>query len=99
WLLSAPICSLCLRLCLRHLPNADSKALLAAVFVSSLIGGMVVMYPFGILGLMLAAHLSVTQAALAVLTFIPGDLVKCAICAVLVQSVMRGMPGWRLGRD
>ncbi|MFZ1181569.1 MAG: biotin transporter BioY, partial [Herbaspirillum sp.] len=60
---------------------------------------MVVMYPFGILGLMLAAHLTVTQAVLAVLAFIPGDLVKCAICAVLVQSVVRGMPGWRLGRD
>lgn len=99
WLLSAPVCSLCLRLCLRRMPHADGKALLAAVFLSSLIGGIVVIYLFGILGLMLAAHLSVTQAALAVLAFIPGDLVKCAICAGLVQSVVRGMPGWRLGRD
>lgn len=99
WLLSAPACSLCLRLCLHRLPNADDKALLAAVFLSSLIGGIVVNYLFGILGLMLAAHLSVTQAVLAVLVFIPGDLVKCAICAVLVQSVVRGIPGWRLGRD
>src|SRR5450830_1496471 len=72
---------------------------LVAAFLSSVIGGILAMYLFGILGLMLAAYLTLVQASLAVLAFIPGDLVKCVICAVLVQSVVRGMPAWRLDRD
>jgi len=79
--------------------QARGKALLAAAFASSVIGGILVVYLFGIAGLMLIAHLHFAQAGLAMLVFIPGDLIKCAICAVLVHSVVRGMPSWRLDRD
>lgn len=99
WLIGAAACGWCMRLIMRRMPDAKGKALLAAAFASSVIGGIVVMYFFGILGLMLAAKLSLLQASLAVLAFIPGDLVKAAICAILVQSVVRGMPAWRLDRD
>jgi biotin transport system substrate-specific component len=99
WLLGAVVCGVSMRQFMKRMPDAKGKGLLIAAFLSSLIGGIVVMYFFGILGLMLAAHLSATQATLAVLAFIPGDLVKCAVCAVLVQSVVRGMPSWRLDRD
>ena len=95
WLLGAPVCGLCMRL----MSRARGKALLAAAFASSVIGGIGVVYLLGIAGMMQVAHLSFTQAAMAVLVFIPGDLVKCALCAVLVQSVVRGMPSWRLDRD
>jgi len=95
WLLGAGVCGWCMR----RMALARGKALLAAAFVSALIGGVVVVYLFGIAGLMLSAHLSFTQASLAMLVFIPGDLVKCAICALLVHSVVRGMPSWRLDRD
>jgi len=99
WWIGAVVCGLCMRQFMRRMPEAKGKGLLIAAFLSSAIGGIAAMYLFGILGLMLAAHLTLTQAALAVLAFIPGDLVKCAICAVLVQSVVRGMPSWRLDRD
>lgn len=99
WLIGAAACGWCMRLIMQRMPDAKGKALLAAAFASSVIGGIVVMYFFGILGLMLAAKLSLLQASLAVLAFIPGDLVKAAICAILVQSVVRGMPAWRLDRD
>ena len=99
WLIGAVVCGVSMRQFMKRMPEAKGKGLLIAAFLSSLIGGIVVMYFFGILGLMLAAHLSATQATLAVLAFIPGDLVKCAACAVLVQSVVRGMPSWRLDRD
>jgi len=95
WLLGAPVCGLCMRM----LSGARGKALLAAAFVSSLIGGIGVVYLLGIVGMMQVAHLSFTQAGMALLVFIPGDLIKCALCAVLVQSVVRGMPSWRLDRD
>ena len=99
WLLGAVVCGVSMRQFMKRMPDAKGKGLLIAAFLSSLIGGIVVMYFFGILGLMLAAHLSATQATLAVLAFVPGDLVKCAVCAILVQSVVRGMPSWRLDRD
>jgi len=99
WLLGAVVCGLSMRQFMKRMPDAKGKGLLIAAFLSSLIGGIVVMYFFGILGLMLAAHLSATQATLAVLAFVPGDLLKCAVCALLVQSVVRGMPSWRLDRD
>ena len=99
WLIGAVVCGVSMRQFMKRMPEAKGKGLLIVAFLSSLIGGIVVMYFFGILGLMLAAHLSATQATLAVLAFIPGDLVKCAACAVLVQSVVRGMPSWRLDRD
>jgi biotin transport system substrate-specific component len=95
WLLGATACGWCMR----RMAHFSGKGLLAAAFISSVIGGIVVMYAFGILGLMAMAHLTLAQAALGVLVFIPGDLVKCAICALLVQSVVRGMPAWRLDRD
>ncbi|MBB3211716.1 biotin transport system substrate-specific component [Herbaspirillum sp. Sphag1AN] len=95
WLVGAWVCGLCMR----RMARARGKALLVAAFVSSVIGGIVVVYLFGIVGLMLAAHMGFAQAALAVLVFIPGDLVKCAICAILVNSVVRAMPSWRLDRD
>jgi biotin transport system substrate-specific component len=99
WLIGAVVCGVSMRQFMKRMPDAKGKGLLIAAFLSSLIGGIVVMYLFGILGLMLAAHLSATQATLAVLAFVPGDLVKCAVCAVLVQSVARDMPSWRLDRD
>jgi biotin transport system substrate-specific component len=99
WLLGAVVCGVSMRQFMKRMPEAKGKGLLIAAFLSSLIGGIVVMYFFGILGLMLVAHLSATQATLAMLAFVPGDLVKCAVCAVLVQSVARGMPSWRLDRD
>ncbi|AKZ64233.1 biotin biosynthesis protein BioC [Herbaspirillum hiltneri N3] len=99
WLIGAVVCGVSMRQFMKRMPDAKGKGLLVAAFLSSLIGGIVVMYLFGIIGLMLAAHLSATQATLAVLAFVPGDLVKCAVCAVLVQSVARGMPSWRLDRD
>jgi biotin transport system substrate-specific component len=88
-----------MRLAVRRMAGGTGVGLLVAAFVSSVVGGIVVVYGFGIVGLSLIAHMSLPQAALAMLVFIPGDLIKCGICAMLVQTVMRGMPGWRLDRD
>jgi biotin transport system substrate-specific component len=83
---------------MRRLSHLRGNALLAAAFVSALVGGIVVVYAFGIVGLTLLAKLSVTQAALASAAFIPGDLIKCVVCALVVQTVVRGLPHWRLAR-
>lgn len=109
WLFGAFACGLAMRLLVRvavrrgtgeaGASSASGLPLLAAAFVSSVLGGIGVVYAVGIVGLSWVAHMSLAQAALAMLVFIPGDLIKCGICAMLVQTVARGMPGWRLDRD
>lgn len=99
WMAGAFACGLLMRLAMRRMAGAAGLPLLAAAFVSSVVGGIVVVYAVGIVGLSWVAHMSLSQATLAMLVFIPGDLIKCGICAMLVQTVMRGMPGWRLDRD
>ncbi len=83
---------------MQRLSHLTGPALLAAVFGSAVLGGVVVVYAFGIAGLVLIANLTPLQAALASTAFIPGDLIKCALCAFVVQTVFRGLPGWRLAR-
>lgn len=85
-------------LVMRRLSHLQGRALLAAAFAASLVGGIGVVYAFGIAGLTVLANLTPAQAALASAAFIPGDLVKCAICAAVVQTVLRGLPHWRLAR-
>lgn len=99
WMFGALACGFTMRLLMRRLAGASSAGLLAAAFLSCVIGGIVVVYAFGIVGLAWVASMSLSHAALAMLVFIPGDLIKCGVCALAVQTVVRGMPGWRLDRD
>lgn len=95
WPLGAATCGLVMR-CFLRAPG--QRVLWPGAFLAAFVGGIGVVYAFGITGLAWIAHLSWTQAALASTAFIPGDLLKCAICAALVQSVARGLPHWRLAQ-
>lgn len=61
------------------------------IFVSALIscwiGGIAVVYFFGILGLSYRGNLTLGQAALASLIFLPGDLLKSFIAAWIVSRL------------
>lgn len=70
----------------------------ARAFAASAAGGIGVIHLSGIVGLTLLAKMEPTQAALADLAFVPGDLIKCALVAALAQSVARGLPDWNLHR-
>ena len=59
----------------------------------NIIGGIVVLYAFGIAGMALVLHLSLPQAATAALVFLPGDLVKAVLAAVIARGVHRALPG------
>ncbi len=48
------------------------------------LGGIGVVYVFGILGLVLMSGLSLSQAALATLVFLPGDILKSLLAAWVV---------------
>lgn len=61
--------------------------------VASVVGGVVVLHVLGIIGLVLRADLSVWDATAADLVFVPGDLVKAVVCALVARGVHVAYPG------
>ena len=60
-------------------------------------GGLLVVHACGVVGLVQIASLSWSQAFFGTLLFVPGDLIKCGVCALVVHTVARGLPDWRFG--
>jgi len=79
------------------LPTHSPQRAAISAFVASALGGLLVVHACGLVGLVYLAHLSWSQAALGTLAFVPGDLIKCAMCAMVVHTVARGLPDWRFG--
>ncbi|MPM82652.1 Biotin transporter BioY [bioreactor metagenome] len=82
---------------MRLLPMRSPAVIAASAFVASLIGGLLALHAMGVAGLVLVAHLSIKQAFMATLAFVPGDLIKCVLCAIIAHTVARGMPEWPFG--
>ncbi|MFS0712824.1 biotin transporter BioY [Microbacterium sp. 2P01SA-2] len=57
-----------------------------------LIGGVLVIYAFGIPVQSAVLRLPIEQAALANLAFVPGDLVKVVVATLVVGALVRGYP-------
>ena len=60
-------------------------------------GGLVFLHAMGIAGLMLLAKMPLRQAFIVDMAFVPGDLVKCVLCALVVHTVAKALPDWRMG--
>lgn len=56
------------------------------------VGGILVVYAFGIPVQSMVTRLSLEQTALASLVFIPGDLVKAALATMTVATLLRAYP-------
>jgi biotin transport system substrate-specific component len=61
--------------------------------VANVVGGIVVMYVGGIIGLMVVGGLSVGAAVVATWIYIPGDLVKVVLAALVARGVHAAYPG------
>ena len=61
-------------------------------FIAALIGGVVVLYAFGITYLALVTGIPISKAFLGSLAFIPGDVVKSFVAALVGRAVMAGYP-------
>ena len=79
------------------LPKATPLRAAGSAFLASAIGGIVVLHACGIAGLVWIAKLPLAQAFWGDLVFVPGDLIKCAMTALVVHSIARAMPSWRMG--
>ncbi|MCG5234979.1 biotin transporter BioY [Xanthobacter oligotrophicus] len=62
---------------------------LASALVASVVGGILVVYLFGIPVLAAAAGIGLSKAVIGAAVFLPGDLVKAVGAAVLVTTVLR----------
>jgi len=65
---------------------------LGAALVFSAIGGIGIVYLIGIPWLAMVAKLSLFDAAKGSLIFVPGDLIKAAVAAVIAETVRRSYP-------
>lgn len=60
--------------------------------LAMLVGGVLVIYAFGIPVQSVVTRLSLTETALASLVFLPGDLVKAALATFTVSTLLRAYP-------
>ncbi|QUS36688.1 biotin transporter BioY [Falsirhodobacter algicola] len=70
-------------------------------FCASVIGCILVLYPFGIVGLWLLAPQSTAlpTIALSMAVFLPGDLLKAVLAAGITQTLARARPQSLLSRN
>ena len=68
------------------------RSLLRCIAVN-IFGGIVVLYAFGTVGVALVADLSLGKALIANWIFVPGDLAKAVVAAVVARGVHQAMPG------
>lgn len=61
--------------------------------VFNVIGGIVVVYAFGLAGMMIVADLTLGAAIVATAVFIPGDVIKAVLAAFIAKAVHRSYPG------
>lgn len=79
------------------LPGSTPRRTAVSAFIASSIGGLLTVHAFGVAGLVKMANLTWTQAFFGTLVFVPGDLIKCVLCALVVHTVARGVPDWHFG--
>ncbi len=77
-----------------RLVKSEQSALAQTVgfFFAAMIGGIVVLYACGIVYLAFAAQLGLSKAFLGSMAFIPGDVVKAFVAALVGRAVMVGYP-------
>jgi biotin transport system substrate-specific component len=61
--------------------------------MANFVGGVVVLYALGIAGIALVAGISVQAAAVSTWIFLPGDLVKVVVAALVARGVHAAYPG------
>lgn len=74
--------------------NSEQSGLVQGIgfFLASLLGGVVVLYAFGVTYLAVATGLGFANAFIGSLAFVPGDVIKAGLAALAGRAVMAGYP-------
>lgn len=76
--------------------RAGSIALVSAV--ASVIGCIVVLYIFGIIGMAIVLEKTLLESAMLMPVFIPGDIIKAIIAGLLTAAIAKARPASLLSR-
>jgi biotin transport system substrate-specific component len=71
----------------------DAASSVGKLIVINVLGGIVVLYVFGIAGLSIIGQLSPAAAAAVSVVFLPGDLAKAVVAALVARGVHQALPG------
>lgn len=69
-----------------------------SALVAAVLGGILVLYVPGILGMVVMLDLTPVQAAVSMAAFVPGDLIKAGLAAALTASLYKARPASVLSR-
>ena len=70
-----------------------------AAGVSAVLGGILVVYAFGIFGMMMTLNKTLLEATLLVQAFIPGDLIKAVLAGFITSGLAKARPASVLSRS
>lgn len=84
---------------MRSLSATTPTRIAINAFIASSLGGLALIHASGVVGLIKIAGMTPFQALVATATFIPGDLVKCVLCALVCHTVARGLPDWNFAKS
>ena len=66
--------------------------------IAAALGGIVVLYVFGVIGMSITLDKSINEATVLVAAFIPGDVLKAAIAGMLTAALAKARPNSVLSR-
>lgn len=69
-----------------------------AAGIGAFCGGILVLYAFGITGLAFMLDKTFAEAALLVVAFLPGDMIKVVLAGLLTHTIARARPGFMPSR-
>ncbi|WP_417678200.1 biotin transporter BioY [Roseibium sp.] len=72
--------------------RTKALSVLPAAVLAALVGGIGVVYLFGIPGVAIMADLPLAEATTGAAVYLPGDLIKVVITAIVAETVARGLP-------
>ena len=71
----------------------DATLSLGKLIAINVLGGIVVLYAFGIVGMSIIGQLSLAGAAVVSMVFLPGDLAKAVVAGLVARGVHQALPG------
>lgn len=95
FLIGFPVAAFCTGYVMERLGRAYTGI---AAGVAALLGGVVVLYAFGIVGMALVLERTLPEAAVLVTAFIPGDVVKAVLAGLITAALFRARPGSVMSR-
>ena len=97
YLVGYPLAACVTGLIMQCLPCPTPRRAAINAFIASVLGGLMFLHAMGIGGLMWLAKMPLQQALMVDMAFVPGDLIKCVLCALVVHTVAKALPDWPLG--